>query len=76
MAIFIVLVAIVIVIALTLYLRKASQKTEYDNSYSVFHREATQQLQPQSLYPANDLYDHIQLSPSTGQAEFVSKTES
>ena len=75
MAIFIVLVAIVIVIALTLYFRKASQKTEHDNSYSVLHRETTQQLQPQSLHPANDLYDHIQLSPSTGQAEFISKTE-
>ena len=74
MAIYIVLV-IVIVTALTLYFRKASQTTEYDNSYSVLHREATQQLQPQSLHPANDNYDHIQLSPSTGQAEFISKTE-
>ena len=76
MAIFIILVAIVIVIVLTLYFRKASQKTEHDNSYSILHREATQQLQPQSLHPTNDLYDHIQLSPSTGQAEFISKTES
>ena len=77
MAIFIVLIAIVIVIviALTIYFRKVSQKTEYDNSYSVLHRAATQQLQPQSLHPANDVYDHIQLSPSTGQAEFFSKTE-
>ena len=71
------LVTIVVIITLALYLRKSlQQKTECDNSYSVLRREATQQLQPQSLHTPNDLYDHIQLSPSTGQAEFISKTES
>ena len=71
-----VLVTIVVIIALALYLRKSSQKkTECDNSYSVLHREENQQLQSQSLHTPNDLYNHIQLSPSTGQAEFISKTE-
>ena len=74
-AILIVLVAIIIGIALALYFRRGSQKTEYDSLYSVLQREATQQLQSQSVHLANDLYDHIQLSPSTGQAEFISKTE-
>ena len=63
-------------IALVLFVRKLSQqKTECDNSYSTLSRGPTQQLQPQSLHTPNDLYDHIQLSPSTGQAEFISKTE-
>ena len=75
-AILIVLVAFAAIISLALYLRRSSQqKTECDNSYSTLHREATQQLPPQSLHTPNDLYDHIQLSPSTGQAEFISKTE-
>ena len=70
------LVVTVVVIALAHFLRKSSQqKTECDNLYSTLHREATQQLQPQLLHIHNDLYDHIQLSPSTGQAEFISKTE-
>ena len=63
-------------IALVLFVKKVSQqKTECDNSYSTLSRGPTQQLQPQSLHTPNDLYDHIQLSPSTGQAEFISKTE-
>ena len=71
-----VLVAIiVVVIALALFVRKSPQrKTECDNSYSTLHREGTQQLQPQSLHTPNDLYDRIELIPSTGQAEFISKT--
>ena len=77
-AILTVLVAIAVIITLALYLRKSSQQktvSEYDNSYSVIHREGNQKLQLQSLHTSNDLYDHIQLSPSTGQAEFISKTE-
>ena len=63
-------------IALVILVRKFSQqKTECDNSYSTLSRGPTRQLQPQSLHTPNDLYDHIQLSPSTGQAEFISKTE-
>ena len=57
-------------------MRKSSQgKTECDSSYSTLHREGAQQLQPKPLHTLNDLYDRIQLSPSTGQAEFISKTE-
>ena len=32
-------------------------------------------MQSQSLHTSNDLYDQIQLSPSTGQAEFISRNE-
>ena len=32
-------------------------------------------MQPQSLHAPTELYDKIQLSPSTGQTEFISKTE-
>ena len=35
----------------------------------------TQQLQPQLLNTPHYLYDPIQLSLSTGQAKFISKTE-
>ena len=63
-------------IALALFLKKSShQKTECDNSYSTLSRGLTQQLQPQLLDPASDFYDRIELSPSTGQAEFISRTE-
>ena len=58
-------------------MRKTSQrKTERENnSYSTLSRGPTQHLQSQPLHTPNDLYDHIQLSPSTGQAEFISKTK-
>ena len=63
-------------IALALFLKKSSKwKSECDNSYSTLSRGLTEQLQQQSLDPASDLYDRIELSPSTGQAEFISKTE-
>jgi hypothetical protein len=72
-AILIVVTAIVVVVTLIfLYLRKSKLKTAYDNSYSTLSRE-TQQLQPHSQQPPTDLYDQIQLSPSTGQAESTSK---
>ena len=63
-------------IAIVLFLKKSSQKeSEYDVSYSTLCREPNKQLQPQSIHTPNDLYDRIELSPSTGQAEFVVKTE-
>ena len=65
-------------IAIVLFLKKSSQKESeyaYDDSYSTLCREPKKQLQPQSLNTPNDLYDRIELSPSTGQAEFVLKTE-
>ena len=74
-AILIVLIATV-VIALVLFWRKSvQQKSNYDTSYSTVSRENAQQVQPQSLHTPAELYDQIQLSPSTGQAEFVSNTE-
>ena len=64
------------IIAIVLFLKKSSQKeSEYEDSYSTLCREPNKQLQPQSLHTPNDLYDRIELSPSTGQAEFVVKTE-
>ena len=63
-------------IALVLFLRKSAKyKADYDTSYCTLHRATTQQQQSQSLHTSNDLYDQIQLSPSTGQAEFISRNE-
>ena len=58
-------------------MRKSTQKrkVDYDSSYSTLCRESGQQMQSQSLHTSNDLYDQIQLSPSTGQAEFISRNE-
>ena len=74
------LVIVVIVTLVLLYLRKSIQpksKSCYNDSYSTLHRRETQQLQPHSQQPPldTDLYDQIQLSPSTGQSEMVSTTE-
>ncbi len=76
-AILIVLTSLIIVVVVTLvlfYIRKSSQpkpKSDYD-PYSTLCRGETQQPQPHSQH---DLYDQIQLSPSTGQAEIASKAE-
>ena len=60
-------------------MRKRSQQTiHYDdnNLYTKLYREKNQQNPPsKTLHPPNDLYDQLHLSPSTGQAEFISKTE-
>ena len=57
-------------------MRKSTQnKIDYDSSYSTLCRESGQQMQSQSLHTTNDLYHQIQLSPSTGQAEFISRNE-
>ena len=74
------LVIIVVVTLVLLYLRKSIQpksKSGYDDSYSTLRRGDNQQLQPHSQQPPidTDLYDQIQLSPSTGQSEMVSTTE-
>ena len=74
------LVIVVIVTLVLLYLQKSSQpksKSCYNDSYSTLCRGETQQLQPHSQQPPldTDLYDQIQLSPSTGQSEMVSTTE-
>ena len=74
-AILIVLIATV-VIALVLFRRKSTQlKPDYDGSYSTLNREKIEQMKSQPLHTPTELYDQIQLSPSTGQAEFISNTE-
>ena len=72
----ILLLTVIAAIALVL-MRKSAQKrkVDYDSSYSTLCRESGQQMQSQSLHTSNDLYDQIQLSPSTGQAEFISRNE-
>ena len=46
-----------------------------DASYSILERGRRQQIQPQDSN-STELYDQIHLSPSTGQTELISKTES
>ena len=77
-AILIALTAIVVVTLVLVYLRKSTQpksKSDNDDSYSTLYRVDNQQQQPHSRQPPTDLYDQIQLSPSTGQSEMVSTTE-
>ena len=77
-AILIVLITIVVLTLVFLYIRKSTQskpKSDYDDQYSTLCRGDTQQLEPQSLQAPTDLYNQIQLSPSTGQTEVISKNE-
>ena len=78
--------AIIIVILLTLatmlgivlvYKRKCfQQKANIDgDSYSTLCRESARQPQPQLHHTTLDVYNQIQLSPSTGQAELIPGTE-
>ena len=64
-------VVVAIIIGLTLK-RLAKKKLDHNSSYSVLSRGTNQQ---QQLQAPNDMYDQIKLSPLTGQAEFVSNTE-
>ena len=67
-----------VAITVGLILRKRSQKNiqhDDNNLYAKLYREKNQQNPPQTLHTPNDLYDQLHLSPSTGQAEFISKTE-
>ena len=64
-----------VAVALVLFFRKSTQrKLDYD-SYSTLCRESILKIQPQSLQASTELYDQIQLSPSTGQPEVISKSE-
>ena len=75
-AILIVLLAVIVTAFVFLYLRKFKAKSDCDDSYSTLCRGETQQLQPHSAQQRpTDLYDQIQLSPSTGQSEVISKAE-
>ena len=71
------ILSIIVAIVLVIFLQKSAKqrKVDYDSSYSTLCRGTTQQQQSQSLHTSNDLYDQIQLSPSTGQAEFISRNE-
>ena len=76
----IVLTAVVVITLVLLYLQKFSKSklksaADYDDSYSTLCRRDTQQLQPCSQQAPTGLYDRIQLSPSTGQAEVISNAE-
>ena len=72
----ILLLTVIAAVALVL-MRKSAQKrkVDYDSTYTTLCRESGQQMKSQSFHTSNDLYDQIQLSPSTGQAEFISRNE-
>ena len=57
-------------------LKSESNFRELDASYSMLNRGMKQQTKEQAAYTPVDLYDQIQLSPSTGQSEPIPKNES
>ena len=73
----------VLVVLLLLWRKKRIQKNKMncnlgrqDGLYSTLDRETKQQTQPHSHDASTELYDQIQLSPSTGQSEPIqSETE-
>ena len=73
----------VLVVLLLLWRKKRIQKNKMncnlgrqDGLYSTLDRGTKQQAQPQSHDASTELYDQIQLSPSTGQSEPIqSETE-
>ena len=57
--------------------RSAKQKFNNDTLYSTLNRGSEQQVQLQFMQQnSNDVYDQIHLSPSTGQTEFIPKSQS
>ena len=76
---------IVILILITRYRKRRTHKLEIDPnsagsmgedvSYSILERGRRQQIQPQDSN-SSEPYDQVHLSPSTGQTELISKTES
>ena len=69
---------ITVVVLIWNYKRRSAKKKLYtDTSYSTLTRGTGQQTQPQSVQQDfAQLYDQIHLSPSTGQTEFIPKSES
>ena len=68
---------IAVVLLIWSYKRRSAKQNHYtDSSYSTLRRGSGQQIQPWSVQDSAQLYDHIQLSPSTGQTEFIPKSES
>ena len=71
------LIITVVVLVLNRKRRSAKQNLYTDRSYSILSRGTGQQTQPQSVQQDSaQLYDQIHLSPSTGQTEFIPKSES
>ena len=65
---------ITVVVLICSYKRRAAKKKFYtDSSYSTLNRGSGLQVQPQQ--DSTQLYDQIHLSPSTGQTEFIPKSE-
>ena len=76
-SILVVMIITIVAVALKLHSRKSTKEMlSSDSSYSILRRGTAQQLKPQILTTPDDFYDKIQLSPSTGQAELISTTES
>ena len=81
----ILITSLIIILSLIVWYRKRrTRKLEIDPnsgsmredaSYSILERGRRQQIQPQDSN-STELYDQIHLSPSTGQTELISKTES
>ena len=75
------IITLITVVLLWYYKRRTHKLTtdsnleEQDTSYSTLDRETKQQIQQQSLSTHTDLYGKIQLSPSTGQSEPISKSD-
>ena len=69
---------ITVVVLIWSYKRRSAKKELYtDNLYSTFSRGSGQQIHSQSVQQDSaQLYDQIHLSPSTGQTEFIPKSES
>ena len=87
-ALLLILITSLIIVILTLitrYRKRRTRKLEIDPnsagsmredaSYSILERGRRQQKQPQDSN-STEPYDQIHLSPSTGQTELISKTES
>ena len=73
-----IILIITVVVLISCFRRRSTKQnlTYTDSPYSTFSRETGQQIQPQSLQnDSAELYDQIHLSPSTGQTEFISKSE-
>ena len=82
----IVITSLIVILSLIVWHHKrGTRKVEIDHnsagsmredaSYSILERGRRQQIQPQDSN-STKLYDQIHLSPSTGQTELISKTES
>ena len=71
-----ILIVIVSLLVWSYKRQSAKQSLLADSSYSMLSRGSGQQIQPQSIqHNSAQLYDQIHLSPSTGQTEYILKSE-